>query len=175
MKSISTDELLKLANLIFVKTGLAGSVDSIKNEIETELEGSYSRIDDNYDDDDDEPSSYPSYGGVVHYSYSAINNGELSYELKRDLSKEQIELLIHFIEDNYLEISVQRKDFFGQYWSFELKVPYVLYMEDSVSFTLSFRIKVSAYGSNYELDAYTWDELSEDQIFKVFTMYSLKL
>ena len=65
MKSISTDELLKLANLIFVKTGLAGSVDSIKNEIETELEGSYSRIDDNYDDDDDEPSSYPSYGGVV--------------------------------------------------------------------------------------------------------------
>ena len=172
MKSISTEELLKLANLIFKKTGLASSIESIKNEIESELEGAYSRID---SEDDDEPSSYPSYGGVVYDRYSAIENGELSYELNRDLSKEQIDLLFRFIDDNNLEISVERTDYSGQVWSFELKIPFVLNKQDCETFTLNFSIKLSAFGSNYEIDAYTWDELTQEQISKIFTMYSLQL
>ena len=65
MESVHSDELNKLAVLLFEKTGLSRCVPSITDEIEEEIEGSYTRI----NDDDEDSSSTPCYGGVIYHSY----------------------------------------------------------------------------------------------------------
>lgn len=172
MKSVHSEELNKLAVLLFEKTGLSRCVASIADEIEEEIEGSYTRIN---DDDEEDSGSTPCYGGIVYHRYTVVDGGKFCYQLDKDLSETEKSLLLRFIQDNKLEISVERADFSGQKWSFHLSVPYVLNKQDSENFKLSFRIKVSGYRSSYEIEAYSWSEISEEQIAKTLTMYSLQL
>ena len=171
MKSVHSEDLNKLAVLLFEKTGLSRCVPSLTDEIEEEIEGSYVKI----NEDDEDSSSTPCYGGVVYHSYSALDDGKFCYRLDKELSETEKSLLIRFLEDKTLEISVERTDFSGQQWSFDFSVPFVLNKQDSDSFELSFRIKVSAYGPRFEIEAHSWSEISEEQIAKTLTMYSLQL
>ena len=171
MESVNSEGLNKLAVLLFEKTGLNRCVPSISDEIEEEIEGSYTRI----NDDDEDSSSTPCYGGVVYHSYSVVDDGKFCYRLDKELSEAEKNLLLRFLEDKDLEISVERTDFSGQKWSFDLSVPYVLNKQDSEIFELSFSIKVSGYRSRYEIEAHSWSEISEEQIAKILTMYSLQL
>lgn len=171
MESVHSEELNKLAVLLFEKTGLSRCVPSISAEIEEEIEGSYTRI----NDDDEDSSSDPCYGGVVYHSYSVVDDGKFCYRLDKELSEAEKNLLLRFLEDKELEISVERTDFSGQKWSFDLSVPYVLNKQDSENFELSLSIKVSGYRSRYEIEAHSWSEISEEQIAKTLTMYSLQL
>lgn len=171
MDSVHSEELNKLAVLLFEKTGLSRCVPSISDEIEEEIEGSYTRI----DEDEEDSSSSPCYGGVVYHSHSIVEDGKFCYRLDKELSDSEKELLLRLLQDNSLEISVERTDFSGQEWSFDFSVPFVLNNQDSDSFELSFRIKVSAYGPRFEIEAHSWSEISEEQIAKTLTMYSLQL
>lgn len=171
MESVHSEELNKLAVLLFEKTGLSRCVPSITDEIEEEIEGSYTRI----NDDEEDSSSTPCYGGVVYHSYSVVDDGKFCYRLDKELSESEKNLLLRLLEDKELEISVERTDFSGQKWSFDLSVPYVLNKQDSENFELSFSIKINGYRSRYEIEAHSWSEITEEQIAKTLTMYSLQL
>ncbi len=171
MDTVHSEELDKLAKLLFDKTGLSRCVRSISDEIEEEIEGSYTRV----DDDDEDSRSTPCYGGVVYHSYVAVEDGKFSYRLDKELTESEKDLLLRLLDDRTLEISVQRTDFSGQEWSFDFLVPFVLNKQDSDSFELSFRIKVSAYGPRFEIEAHSWSEITEEQVAKILTMYSLQL
>lgn len=172
MKTVHSDELNKLAILLFEKTGLSRCVPSIRDLIEEEIEGSYSRID---GEDEEDSSSEPCYGGVVYHSYSIIDDGKFCYRLNNELSETEKALLLRFLDDKSIEISVERTDFSGQKWSFDFLLPYVLNNPSIDTFELSYSIKVSGYRSRCEIEAHSWSEISEEQISKILTMYSLQL
>ena len=172
MAIVKSEHLTKLAQLIFEKTGLVKTITAIKEGAEYEIEGAYGRID---TDDEDEPSSSPSYGGIVYHSYHAIVDGELSNELDRYLSEGERHFLFRLIEDKNFEISIERQDYSGQRWSFSFNVPIILNKPDSKTFEIDFSIRIKIFNSDYELEAVTYSEISEDEISKILTMYSLQL
>jgi hypothetical protein len=172
MAIVKSEHLTKLAQLIFEKTGLVKTITAIKEDAEYEIEGAYGRID---TDDEDEPSSSPSYGGVVYHSYHAIVDGELSNELDRYLSESERNFLFRLIEDKNFEISIERQDYSGQRWSFSFNVPIILNKPDSKTFEIDLSIRIKIFNSDYQLEAVTYSEISEDEISKILTMYSLQL
>ncbi len=173
MDSVKTENLNKLALLIFEKTGLSRCVSSIQDEVEEQLEGSYTRI--NEDEDEEDSSSRPYYGGVVYHRFKAVEDGKFCYQLDSELSNSEKKLIERLIQDNSLDISVERTDLSGQKWSFNLLIPFVLNKQDSESFELCFRIKVTGFRTRYEIEAHTWSEITEDEISKTLTMYSLQI
>jgi len=172
MTIVKSEQLTKLAQLLFEKTGLDKTISAIKDDAEYEIQGAYSRID---NDDDDEPSSSPSYGGVVYHSYHAIENGELSYELDRYLNDTEKQLFFRLVDDKNFEISIERQDYSGQHWRFSFNVPVILNKPDSKTFEIDFNIKVKLFSSDYEIEAVSFSDISEEEISKILTMYSLQL
>lgn len=173
MDSVTSENLNKLALLIFEKTGLSRCVPSIQDEIEEQIEGSYTRL--NKDEDEDDSNSTPYYGGVVYHRFKAVDDGKLCYQLDSELSNSEKKLFERFIQDNSLDISVERTDFSGQKWSFNLLIPFVLNKQESESFELRFRIKVTGFRTPYEIEAHTLSEVTEDEISKMLIMYSLQI
>jgi hypothetical protein len=171
MDSVTSESLNKLALLIFEKTGLSRCVPSIQDEVEEQIEGSYTRI----NEDEEDSSSTPYYGGVVYHRFKAVEDGKFCYQLDSELSNSEKKLFERLIQDNSLDISVERTDFSGQKWSFNLLIPFVLNKHESDSFELSFRIKVTGFRTRYEIESHTWSEVTEDEISKTLTMYSLQI
>jgi hypothetical protein len=171
MDSVTSENLNKLALLIFEKTGLSRCVPSIQDEVEEQIEGSYTRI----NEDEEDSSSTPYYGGVVYHRFKAVEDGKFCYQLDSELSNSEKKLFERLIQDNSLDISIERTDFSGQKWSFNLQIPFVLNKQESDSFELSFRIKVTGFRTRYEIESHTWSEVTEDEISKTLTMYSLQI
>ena len=172
MSIVKSDHLTNLAQLIFEKTGLVKAISDIKDDAEYEIQGAYGRID---SDDDDDTSSSPSYGGVVYHSYHAIVDGELSYELDRHLNETEKQLFLRLVDNKNFEISIERQDYSGQRWSFSFNVPFILNKSDSKTFEIDYSIRIKLFSSDYELEAVSFSEIGEDEISKIFTMYSLQL
>ena len=166
------DMLNKLAVLLFQKTGLSRCVSSIYNEIEEEISGRFTRLN---DEDDEGSRSVPYYGGVCYCSHSLVDVGKFSYQLNNELNEVEKALLLRIVEDKSLNISVERTDFEGQQWSFDLLIPYVLNQHDSETFDLSCSVTVSAYRQIYDITAQSSSGLSENQIAMTLAMYSLQL
>jgi hypothetical protein len=173
MDTVNSEHLNKLALLIFEKTGLSKCVPSIHDEVEEQIEGSHTRI--NKDEDEDDISSTPYYGGVVYHHFKAVDDGKFSYLLDAELNNLEKQLIERLIQNKSLDISVERTDLSGQKWSFKLMIPFVMNKQDSDTFELSFRIKLSGYKHIYEIEAHTWSEITEDKISKTLTMYSLQI
>jgi hypothetical protein len=172
MTIVKSKQLTKLAQLLFEKTGLVKTISAIKDDAEYEIQGAYGRID---NDDDDEPSSSPSYGGVVYHTYHAMEDGELSYELDRYLNDTERQLFFRLVNDKNFEISIERQDYSGQHWSFSFYAPVILNNPDSNTFEIDFNIRIKLFSSDYELEAVSLSDISEEEISKILTMYSLQL
>lgn len=173
MKIVKTEELNKLALLIFEKTGLVNSIKAIKDDAEHEIECEYGNMD---SDDDDEESSNSTNGGVAYHSYLAIVDDELSYDLAKNLNEQQKRLLFRLIEDRNFVIFINRCQYSSnQSWNFSFFVPTVLNNPESKTFQIDYSIDVEIYNSDYELKAETFSDISEDEITKTLTLYSLQL
>ena len=59
---------------------------------------------------------------------------QFCYRLDKELSEAEKSLLLRFLEDKTLEISVKRTDFSGQEWGFDFSVPFTLNKQESDSF-----------------------------------------
>jgi hypothetical protein len=172
MSVVKSEKLTKLAQLIFEKTGLVKTISVIKDDAEYEIQGAYGRID---SDEDDEPSSYPSYGAVVYHSYSAIVDNELSCELDSRLNDSEKQLLFKLAVNKNFEISIEREDYTGHLWRFSFYVPLILNKADSTTFEIDYCIKLNIFNSDYVLEAVSFSDISEEEISKILTMYSLQL
>ena len=173
MAIVKSEQLTNLAQLLFEKTGLGKTISDIRDVAEYEIQYAYGRID---TDDEDESSSIPYYGGLVFHNHHAIVDGELSYELDRYLNDTEKKLFFRLVDNKNFDISIKRQDFGGQQqWSFSFNVPFILNKPDGKTFEIDYKIIMTLLSSDYELEAISFSEISEEEISKILTMYSLQL
>jgi hypothetical protein len=175
MDSVISENLKKLASLIFDKSGLSRCVPLIQDEVELQLKESHTRINKDEDEDEEDLISTPCYGGVVYHHFKAVNDSKFCPQLDTELSNSEKKLIERLILNKCLDISVVRTDLTGQNWSFKLLIPFILNKQDSDAFELKFKINVTGYLPPYTIEAYSKSEITEDQISKTLIMYSLQI
>lgn len=82
------DKTTSLARIVFEKSGLAGCLAVIANDVEEQLAGEYEAV----DDEEDEPIT-PSYGGLCYTTYYLMDDGKIARNVDRNLTDSQRELL----------------------------------------------------------------------------------
>lgn len=165
----SNPTLVKLVENVLKRSGLLDIRTTIISDIEEEIAGAYDSIDDEEDD-----AMTPSYGGIVYSSYYYLTESGFEYRVDKKLTDAQKEFTNKIVEDRELTISVERTDSFSQKWGFELHIPTVPNKLDSDRFVVSVEMKVSLFHPNrYEIKAIDESELDENDIEKIFLLYTL--
>lgn len=171
MKLRKSEQLDKFGVLLFDKMGLTRNVEVMRDEIEKEISWSHSKIEEEYEG----PNSVPRYGGVVYTDFKIVEDGVFCSLLDDDLTDDEKSLILRFVTDNELAISVMRSDFYDHTWKMRLLVPFVLNKEDSDKFSLNVKLQPYSYMRNHKVEAETWDGITEEQLLKVLTIYSLTI
>jgi len=162
-------QLDDLAKLVLKSCGLLTHLNVIVNDIEEDIAGSYTAI-----DDEDYGAITSSYGGLVYTSYTVMNDNDITYRLDRRLTDEQKAYLKKYVNDKDFEISVCRNDSFKQELTFSLTVPLALNTEECKSFEMDVELKANIFDTDKcEIKAITYDDVTVDDIDKALLIYSL--
>jgi hypothetical protein len=169
MSSSDLNSLTKLAELLFYKSGFADALSAIANDVEEKIAGEYEPI----DDEEDDPMT-PSYGGLCYTSHSIMSDGEIDIAIKRCLTEDQVKLLKILSEENEIDISVCRDDWFKHEYSFTFSVPKSPNVTTSERFNIYYDIKFSIHNTrNVEIKVTTDDYVEDVDIEKTLLIYTL--
>lgn len=167
--SSSEDNLNALATLIFNKSGLSASLNTIADGVENKLAENYAPTDNGEDD-----LSNPSYGGVCYTTYNLINEGKILSRIDRTLTDTQRELLKRIVEDGNLTLSVCRNDGLQHEYSFHLSIPHSPTVDSTDRISIRVDIEFSVNNTrDVALSASTDDEVDDTEVSKVLMLYTL--
>lgn len=163
-------QLTVLAELILKRTKLINAIEDLHDILEESIRGSSPIL---YEDEEDD--FYPAYGNVYEKKVRALYNGYFDPALDAHLENHHKKILTNFIEKNTLTFDVTRRDYEGQKWKIPLSIPYDL--NDPVSERLSIEIDIhfSAISFGYVLSSSTADEVTEEMLSEMITLYALFL
>lgn len=161
-------ELERLAQRLYKLMGLDKIDEHILSAIEDDLANSYFPL-----KMDDSDIGVRNYGSVLYGGLDLIKNGKQEFFPLIALDSENINWILKFSGGENMRISYMREDDPLQTWTIEVTFPEWPTKEDGTWLSGKLIIEKSLYqrainGATLELNT----ELTEDQIKKIYTMYS---
>jgi len=160
---LSTPELTKIAEILFIKSGLAENINYLVDTIEYEFLVRWG-----------DTNEYGEYDGCVDVSYAILKDGNFEYHLEDSLNSDQKDMLLRLSLNNSIVLEIDKTSSRKQTWELTFNIPEFYNDINSKSFKVDLTIDINNSGNGYWLKAVTRDDVTEDEISKFAMMYVLQ-